>query len=33
MVLGGDTGRVPTDVTLDNWQSAAQSALDVSARR
>ena len=24
MVLGGDTGRVPSDVTLDNWQSAAQ---------
>ena len=24
MVLGGDTGRVPLDVTLDNWQSAAQ---------
>ena len=23
MVLGGDTGRVPSDVTLDNWQSAA----------
>ncbi len=23
MVLGGDTGRVPTDVTLDNWQSAS----------
>ncbi len=23
MVLGGDTGRVPTEVTLDNWQSAA----------
>jgi len=22
MVLGGDTGRVPTGVTLDNWQSA-----------
>jgi CubicO group peptidase (beta-lactamase class C family) len=22
MVLGGDTGRVPSDVTLDNWQSA-----------
>ncbi len=24
MVLGGDTGRVPSDVTLDNWQSATQ---------
>jgi CubicO group peptidase (beta-lactamase class C family) len=24
MALGGDTGRVPSDVTLDNWQSAAQ---------
>ena len=24
MTLGGDTGRVPSDVTLDNWQSAAQ---------
>ena len=24
MVLGGDTGRVPSDVTLDNWQSAGQ---------
>ena len=24
MVLGGDPGRVPSDVTLDNWQSAAQ---------
>ena len=24
MVLGGDPGRVPTDVTLENWQSAAQ---------
>ena len=23
MVLGGETGRVPTDVSLDNWQSAA----------
>jgi CubicO group peptidase (beta-lactamase class C family) len=23
MVLGGETGRVPSDVTLDNWQSAA----------
>lgn len=23
MVLGGDAGRVPTNVTLDNWQSAA----------
>jgi CubicO group peptidase (beta-lactamase class C family) len=23
MVLGGDTGRVPSDVTLDNWQSAS----------
>ena len=23
MALGGDTGRVPTNVTLDNWQSAA----------
>jgi CubicO group peptidase (beta-lactamase class C family) len=23
MVLGGDAGRVPTEVTLDNWQSAA----------
>ncbi|MDT5098571.1 MAG: hypothetical protein QOC76_2308, partial [Mycobacterium sp.] len=24
MALGGDTGRVPPGVTLDNWQSAAQ---------
>jgi len=24
MVLGGDPGRAPTDVTLENWQSAAQ---------
>jgi CubicO group peptidase (beta-lactamase class C family) len=24
MTLGGDTGRVPSDVTLDNWQSAGQ---------
>jgi CubicO group peptidase (beta-lactamase class C family) len=24
MTLGGDTGRVPSDVTLDNWQSATQ---------
>src|ERR1700754_908145 len=24
MVLGGNPGRVPTDVTLENWQSAAQ---------
>jgi hypothetical protein len=24
MTLGGDTGRVPSDVNLDNWQSAAQ---------
>jgi CubicO group peptidase (beta-lactamase class C family) len=24
MALGGDTGRVPSGVTLDNWQSAAQ---------
>jgi len=24
MVLGGDTGRVPSEVTLDNWQSAGQ---------
>lgn len=24
MALGGDTGRVPSDVTLDNWQSAGQ---------
>jgi CubicO group peptidase (beta-lactamase class C family) len=24
MVLGGDPGRVPSDVTLENWQSAAQ---------
>ncbi len=24
MALGGDTGRVPSEVTLDNWQSAAQ---------
>ncbi len=24
MTLGGDTGHVPSDVTLDNWQSAAQ---------
>jgi len=23
MVLGGDAGRVPTEVTLDNWQSAS----------
>ena len=23
MVLGGDIGHVPTDVTLDNWQSAS----------
>jgi CubicO group peptidase (beta-lactamase class C family) len=23
MVLGGDTGHVPSDVTLDNWQSAS----------
>ena len=22
MALGGETGRVPSDVTLDNWQSA-----------
>ena len=24
MVLGGDPGRVPSDITLENWQSAAQ---------
>jgi len=24
MVLGGDPGRAPTDVTLENWQSAGQ---------
>ena len=24
MVLGGDPGRVPSDVTLENWQSAGQ---------
>ena len=24
MALGGDTGRVPSEVTLDNWQSAGQ---------
>lgn len=24
MALGGDTGRVPSDVTLDNWQSAGK---------
>jgi len=24
MVLGGDPGRAPSDVTLENWQSAAQ---------
>src|SRR6476659_4334442 len=24
MVLGGNPGRVPSDVTLENWQSAAQ---------
>ncbi|MBW8711955.1 MAG: beta-lactamase family protein, partial [Mycobacterium sp.] len=24
MVLGADPGRVPSDVTLENWQSAAQ---------
>lgn len=24
MVLGGDPGRIPSDVTLENWQSAAQ---------
>src|SRR5258705_5251817 len=24
MVLGGDPRRVPSDVTLENWQSAAQ---------
>lgn len=22
MTIGGDTGHVPSDVTLDNWQSA-----------